>query len=215
MATSASGSNSTTSGRRKRVVDKEKHRLELLEATAVVIAEFGVAGTTIDRIVNQSGLSRGMINLHFKSKENLFRELLLHMAEKYTKHWNSALDEAGEGPLERISALVSSDFSPKIMNTVDSAVWTAFRAEARNQDEIRVLIDTRDTAFCRTLLSICAELAARYNPKADPNIIADAIANLLEGYLLDYHLNPNGFDPEWAKKVCMTVLRAYFGIEAR
>lgn len=53
-----------------REASKAKIRAHLLDSAAEAIFQFGYRGTTIANIQHLSGLSRGMINLHFKSKDN-------------------------------------------------------------------------------------------------------------------------------------------------
>lgn len=47
-------------------------RRELLEAATTLFAERGLAGTTMDEIARQAGVSRGAVYHHFSSREDLF-----------------------------------------------------------------------------------------------------------------------------------------------
>lgn len=194
---------------RKRVIDKSGHRIELLDATARVIAAHGIAGTTIDRIQQESRLSRGMINLHFVSKENLFLELLRHLGEKYVANWRKAIAGEGLSPIDRLRSLIRSDFSQGSLNEIDSAVWICFRAEAPHHEDIRRLVGTRDTMFGRELVSCFNELQAQGRLRVRPEIASEALLNLLEGYQLDFHVNQTSFDRERAATVCLEVVRCF------
>lgn len=198
---------------KKRIQKKEKHSLILLEATAWVVAEFGLSGTTIDRIQDRSGLSRGMINLHFGSKENLMLALLRHLNEKYRDFYSEALLNAEGSAYEKLGALIRSDFSVDIMNKIDSAVWLSFRAEARHNPEIHALAGTREGLFNKAVLQCCQGIAKDHPSDHDPAIVAEVLENLLEGLLLDYHMNQDDFDRAHAIRLCMDTVDAFFGIK--
>ena len=200
--------------KKKRVIDKDRHRIKLMEATARVIAKYGIAGATIDRIHAESQLSRGMINLHFKSKENLYLELVKHMGQAYVAHWQSAIADRSLPAIDRLRALISSDFAPEVMNEVDSAVWIAFRAETRIRDEIRAFVGTRDKMFGDAILNCFRELARTEPCLVPPDIAAEALTNLLEGFLLDYTMNQSDFDRARAVTVCMGLVYACIGRKA-
>jgi len=49
---------------------------KILEAARDEFALFGLAGARIDRIAERSGVNKAMIYYHFKSKENLYQEII-------------------------------------------------------------------------------------------------------------------------------------------
>ena len=55
-----------------RAVAKERRREQLIKATINCIAKRGIAGTTMADVTNDAGLSSGIVNLHFQSKDKLF-----------------------------------------------------------------------------------------------------------------------------------------------
>ena len=50
---------------------REQIRLRLIEATIRSIVEIGLPDTTVSSIMERAGLSRGMLHLHFGSKDEL------------------------------------------------------------------------------------------------------------------------------------------------
>ena len=63
------------------------HRSEagLIQSTINCIANRGIAGTTMADVTKDAGLSLGIVNLHFKSKEKLFEETLRFVSDEYAK----------------------------------------------------------------------------------------------------------------------------------
>ncbi len=190
---------------------KERHRLSLIEATADAIAEHGLAAVSVSRILEKAGLSRGMVNLHFSSKNNLLLAVAEQFSEDYTRHWIAAMDRAGARPEARLRAIIDADFDPAVLNRRTMAVWFAFRGEAHSSPEYMPYIDSRDARMQQTITSICRELCeAGGNISTDPQIAALSIIALLEGLWTDYYLHPDRFDRDTARAVVLHTARAFF-----
>ena len=194
-----------------REATKERHRRALIKATADAILEHGLAQVSISRILERAGLSRGMINLHFQSKTNLMIEVLRQASDDYVAHWQRALDAAGPRPEERLRAIVEADFDPAVLNRRMMAIWTAFRSEAQSRPDYLPFIDSRDSRLHGTLEQICVELChGGAYPAVDPKLAAQAFTALLEGLWNDFHLYPDGFDRNEARRVVLHMARAFF-----
>jgi AcrR family transcriptional regulator len=190
---------------------KERHRRALIEATADAIAEHGLAKVSVSRILDKAGLSRGMVNLHFSSKNNLLRAVAQQFSEDYTSHWIVAMESAGSRAEARLRAIIDADFDPVVLNRRTMAVWFAFRSEAHSSPEFMPFIDSRDAKMQRTITSICRELCERgANPGTDPQIAALSIIALLEGLWTDYYLHPDRFDRDTARAVVLHTAHAFF-----
>jgi len=190
---------------------KARHRRALIEATADAIAEHGLAAVSVSRILEKSGLSRGMVNLHFSSKNNLLLSVAEQFSEDYTRHWIVAMEGAGIRPEAQLRAIIDADFDPVVLNRRTMAVWFAFRGEAHSSPEFMPFIDSRDAKMQRTITSICRELCKRgANPGTDPQIAALSIIALLEGLWTDYYLHPDRFDRDTARAVVLHTARAFF-----
>lgn len=202
--------------KKKRKVDKDLHREVLLEATASVILKYGVSGATISRIQEESGLSRGMINLHFQSKENLIRELAIHMTQEYNDAWQSFTSQApqavstAEDAAARLQALFETDFSKAVLNERSARLTFAFRAEPDLQALGTGYIETRGTDLHDHVRSCCLVLCEACGTRGDPEKVAMAIMSLLEGLWTDFHAHPDEFSRENAVEICRTTARAFF-----
>ena len=196
---------------RQRDATKEKHRRALIDATADVILDHGLAQVSVSRILDRAGLSRGMINLHFQSKNNLLLEVLRQASEDYVAHWKAALDQAGSAPEDRLGAVIAADFDPAVLNRRMMAIWIAFRGDAAARVEYLPFIDSRDTRIHSELIAICTELcAAGPYPGVQPKLAAHALTAALEGLWNDFHLYPERFDRDEARAVVLHMARAFF-----
>lgn len=197
--------------RRARDVTKERHRRVLIEAAADAILEHGLANVSVSRILERAGLSRGMVNLHFRSKANLLVEVVRHYSDAYGTHWQAAMAAAGPRPEDRLRALIAADFDAAVLNRRMMAVWTAFRGEAQTSPAYMPFIDSRDTRLHAAITAICADLvAAGPYPSVDPALAAMAFLAVLEGLWNDFHLYPDRFDRDAARAVVLHMARAFF-----
>ena len=90
-----------TDGRRRRRADT---RQRLYEAAVELIAEQGFSATTVDDIALRAKVAKGTVYYNFKSKNDLFEELLRHGIGLLTDAFREAVD--GLPPREAVAALV-------------------------------------------------------------------------------------------------------------
>jgi AcrR family transcriptional regulator len=72
-----------TGGKRRQIRPKAERRQQLIDATIRCIAQHGLSAVTMQMVTREAGLSVGIANLHFESKDNLLRETLRFVAEEY------------------------------------------------------------------------------------------------------------------------------------
>jgi TetR/AcrR family transcriptional repressor of bet genes len=208
--------NGTNTRPHKRTATKDKHREALLSATARVVMQHGISGTTISKIQQESGLSRGMINLHFKTKENLILALASQLGDRYNQAWQNSADYNDHpvtSPFEaadRLRNLFKTDMSQGVMNEEAAKLSFVFRAERKLQNAYPHYIDTRHSMLEMAVQECCEILCAATGSQEKATHVATAILCLLEGFWTDYHMHPNKFDRDEALAVCTTVCRAFF-----
>ena len=91
----------TTDGRSRR---REDTRQRLFEAAVELIAEQGFSATTVDDIALRAKVAKGTVYYNFKSKTDLFEELLRHGIGLLTADFRTAV--ADRPPREAVAALV-------------------------------------------------------------------------------------------------------------
>lgn len=90
-----------TDGRTRRRADT---RQRLYEAAVELIAEQGFSATTVDDIALRAKVAKGTVYYNFKSKNDLFEELLRHGVGLLTDEFRAAV--AGLPPRAAVAALV-------------------------------------------------------------------------------------------------------------
>ncbi|MFF7180605.1 TetR family transcriptional regulator [Streptomyces sp. NPDC008121] len=80
-------------------------RAKLYEAAVTLIAEQGFSATTVDEIAERAGVAKGTVYYNFKSKTELFEELLRHGVGLLTASLRDAAEETEKRGGSRVDAL--------------------------------------------------------------------------------------------------------------
>ena len=89
-------------------------------------------------------MSHGIVNFHFRSKDQLLLETLRHLTEEYRGVWTRAVEKAGPGLAERLAAHFLADLDPAVCTRKKLAVWHAFYGEAKSRPLYRAICDASD-----------------------------------------------------------------------
>ena len=116
-----------------RSLSKQARRKQLIEATIKCIADKGLSGTTMADVTQQAGLSLGIVNLHFQTKEKLLIETLSYISNEYTTGLNEIFNDEKLTTEQKILAHINFDFSRKITDRNKLAVWFAFWGETKSR----------------------------------------------------------------------------------
>lgn len=168
-----------------RKLSRETRRQQLIDATIEVIAVKGYARTTLTDVANRAGLSHGLVNFHFQTKERLLSETLLFLAEEYRQNWTQALDEAGPSPAHRLDAMLRADFNPTICTDAKLSAWCAFWGEAQCRPLYQEQCGSNDAAYLQALETLCTDLKAEGSYGFDPVRAARVLRVTTEGVWLD------------------------------
>jgi AcrR family transcriptional regulator len=76
-------SRSRATGERRR--DPEQKRAQIAAAAAALFAERGYAGATTARIARRAGVSEGIVFHHFRSKRDLFRQVVSDYGREFVR----------------------------------------------------------------------------------------------------------------------------------
>ena len=195
---------------RDRAQAKVFYRQTIIDATIRAIARHGFAGVSVSRLMQYSGLSRGMVNLYFVSKESLLFEVLRHLARSYRSSWQKALEGAGASAKERLWAIIEHDIDRGGVDQDWLVAWLSYRREAISKPSYRPYCDPREADFHRAVLGACRELASERGHAIKAQDAALGIVYLLEGLWIDWALNPRRFRRAEARAVCQLALHGLF-----
>jgi AcrR family transcriptional regulator len=196
--------------KRGRKASKETRRLQLIEATIDSLAKRGYSETTMADVADGAGLSRGIVNFHFESKEKLLVATLQHMADEYSAHWRATLQKAGDDPAQQLYALVTGDFDRTICNKRKLAAWCAFWGEAKSRPTYQALCGANDEAYQNVFVDLCRKLKEHGSYSFDPYSTALGLSAMLEGLWLRLMMGSEDVTREIAQQAAAEFLVSVF-----
>ncbi len=150
-----------------RVNVKDKRKQQLMEANIASIAKRGLADTTIAHVSKGAGMSRGIVNFYFTSKEKMMQETLAFMADEVTAAWTEAVKAGREKNHESLmiaESILRVLMGDRLCSNKRMAVWAAFIGHAGTHASLTRIIRTMDDALTAQLKKLWQE--AGYEPKA-------------------------------------------------
>ncbi len=183
-----------------RTESREVRRQQLINATIESIAKHGISGTTMTTVTGFAGLSIGLVNFHFKTKETLFEETLRFLAEEHRDQWKKSYNKAELAPEAKLLAIVDAHFHPKICSRKKLSVWFGFYGEAKNRANYRKIMHKMDPERWEQSKRLCAQIIADGGYEhADAEVVADTLEGLYDGYCLNILIYPGDYSREDAK----------------
>ncbi|WP_198389293.1 TetR/AcrR family transcriptional regulator [Roseovarius faecimaris] len=193
--------------------DPERHREALITATLDLIAEIGVPETTVSRIIERAGLSRGMIHLHFGGKDQLLIAAAQSFSASFSAEMETQLACAGDDPADVILTAIEAEMSAPLMNERSARIWHAFRGIANPSPEIAHECGTRGGLARDALLRAFRQLAKETRAPDPETLAQDASYGtmaLLEGVYVDYLANTGRFSRTDALRAIRRYLAGLF-----
>lgn len=185
---------------------RAKRRSQLIDATMKCIARRGIGGTTLSDVATEVGLSQGIVNLHFESKDNLLKETLETLAGEYRSQFERALSRASESPATGLQALMELDLSPGICQPAKLAVWFAFWGEVKSRPTYRKICDEIDSYYDRVVERLCAEIIAEGGyDHITAGQAATALTAMTNGLWLSCLISPQ----EWSRHAALDAIMSY------
>ncbi|PPR50094.1 MAG: HTH-type transcriptional regulator BetI [Alphaproteobacteria bacterium MarineAlpha5_Bin10] len=151
-----------------------------------------------------AGLSQGIVNFHFKTKELLLIETLKFISNEYLASFQKRLQKAGDDPQKQIISIIDHDFDKKICNRDKIAVWYTFLGEAKFKPVYMQICKERDEYYSGTIFSIFSILI---NKEKNTNLSAKKLTSCLlaltMGLWLDQLVDSENFIRQEAREICV------------
>ena len=167
---------------------RTKVRERILSSAAKLVARRGVAATSMDRIVKESGLSKGAIYGHFGSKEGL----LLALEERTLEERVKASDRespALASSAERLRGLLRSVISePTRVGRERTRLMLQLNASAAQTPSLRQRIGDRYERVHERFRDLLAAgvRSGEFRRDLDPEAASTALLALLDGVMVDW-----------------------------
>jgi len=179
----------------KRTARREQRRRQLIDATMKCIARKGMGSTTLADVAGEAGLSQGIVNLHFKSKNNLLKETLRHLADEYKAQFNKTFEKSGPDAADKLLELMALDLRPSICDRRKIAVWFAFWGEVGQRPTYRKICDESDRYYDEVVEGLAETIIAEgAYTGVTASSVALALTSMTNGMWLSCLISPGSFD---------------------
>ncbi|MDG1430744.1 MAG: TetR/AcrR family transcriptional regulator [Paracoccaceae bacterium] len=162
---------------KKRTAPKEVRRKQLIMAAIDSISKRGFSDTTLRHVTEAAGLSHGVVNYHFDSKEALYDATLGYLAQEHYGMWSRYLADAGNDAAQQLESIIRADFDKKICTHTKLAVWFAFWGQAKYRPNYIKIHNKYDNERDQHILELCSQLIAS---GGYTNLEAERAARMIE-----------------------------------
>lgn len=182
-------------------------RKALLEdAARACMARGGIREFTVDRIVAEAGVSRGLITHHFGSMDGL----LVAVYARMYREWIEAIMEPRPG-FTRLEAIIEALVSPRLFSRDTSNVWLTLWGEIANNPVLREAHRTLYSEYRSTIAEALAEAAAANGREIDAERVASTLICLIDGFGVQRCVEPSLLTEDDARSSCWAFLRPLVG----
>jgi len=184
----------------------DKRRLDLIDAGIQCLGQGGMTAFPIGRICMQAGVSRGLVNHHFTSKNELLICIYSSMTEYLIR------TPGNDSALQQISRFIENSFDADSFDKSSLRAWLSIWGEVATNPALKSLHQDRYEIYKRQLASALTTIARANKLKIDATGIARQLIALIDGLWLEYCLHSEGFSLETAKKDCYRFLEVSTGL---
>ena len=193
-----------------RIANKQSSNLKLISSAIKSISEKGISETTMSDVSQGAGLSQGIVNFHFTSKELLLIETLKFISNEYLQSFQNCLKKSGSNPCKRIIAIINNDFSKKICSRDKIALWFTFFSEVKFKPAYHQICKERDLYYQKITEDIFRELIKLEKSKISLTNVSNGLQALVMGLWLDQLEDPDTFKRKQAKQICFNFIKSNF-----
>ncbi len=188
-------------------------RARVIEATRTLINRQGFRNTTINDVIEATGVKKGNLYFHFPSKEDLALSILKEVEEEFFVFMAENL--RGKGPLEKLSNFFDAIFEKhRSVGFVGGCIVGNIALEMSDHNEhfssiIKRVFQRWTTATAELLKEARKSGALKTN--ISPSVLAKTIVGTVEGGIMMSRVSKDERD----LKNCLDSLRTLLGIQTR
>lgn len=179
---------------------RETRRLQIMQAALELFAREGFHSSSVARIAEYAGISKGLLYNYFTSKENLLDSIMAHGIEKFHGIFSEIQDEL--------------DTPEELMTYIHGG----FALIRREPDFYRLMfivffqpgvMDATQNQYRETLDHLTRDIAIYFEKKGDPNPIEKArlLGNTIDGVGLHYFMSPESVDLDKMEKIIFELFK--------
>jgi AcrR family transcriptional regulator len=190
----ASGTFEPLTAERRRAMTRQ----HLLDAAAIVFARSGFHGATLDEVAATAGFTKGAVYSNFKSKDDLFLELVDDRIDRQFAVVSEILESGSHDAAEQFPRIREIFRSDMFWDATFGTLWLEFVLYARRNPEAQAKLAAsveRSRAQVQALIEHEYEIIG-VRPRYPTRDLAEISLALFNGLGIDRLVNPSSVDDE-------------------
>ncbi|CAB3967708.1 MULTISPECIES: TetR family transcriptional regulator C-terminal domain-containing protein [Burkholderia] len=180
----------------------------IIDATMRCIARYSYSETTIDRICAEAKVSRGLINHHFQSKDELMAQTYKRLASDLLDVSRAAAANA-TGPEDKLDAIIKVCFAAPVFAPKNVKVWLGFWSVAHSDPVIRKAHKELYAGYRQALKKLFDQIAEVRGGTVDSDLAALTLTAVIDGFWLELARDPTSFTAADALASCLRVVDTF------
>ena len=176
-------------------------RDSLIAATLRVVAEEGIESTTLAKICEAAGVSRGLANHYFQSKE----ELLLIAFQKLLDDLGEVTRRASreqENPTRKLFAIINAIFKSEFFNSTARAAYLCFWTASLSNQQFARINRANYARYHSSIARLFEKAAKQRDVDVNANRAAIGLVGMIDGLWVDLSIGVDNFTPDDAVVAC-------------
>ncbi len=200
---------STNRSRQKQITRKK-----LLNATIDIIADEGLSGVTMAKVAGRTGLSRGICNFHFETKDHLMLEAFRMLYLEHESAWRETLSNVDEDPVSRLKTLLETLLLPPIADHKKLAVWMAFWGVTPHRQTYLEIGESIDLEYEKAVEELLRQLSGGEETIHGMSLraISFSLTCMIDGFWVNYLISPGCLAPLEAVDACLAFRSRFFTV---
>lgn len=164
-------------------------RQDLVEAAYLTFLEHGMQGMTMARIGERAGMSHGIVNYYFKTKDELLGAVMRKSVMSVMGEVLRRLRLAST-PRERVSAIIAGNFPPELFTLEIARAWVSYYAMMGQSAEFERVQRAADFRLASNLTHALKQMTDDTTAKD----IAQSVMMMIDGAWLRHARSYDGVD---------------------
>lgn len=176
---------------------KAIRRDELMDAAIEVVGTEGLNAATVAMIASRAGMSTGLVNHYFESKEELLALAMRNLSNLIRRDILDLMPP-DPTPQQRLKAIIDGSFQPQHFRGAKRMAWMQFMIAAQSEPRIKHLYALTGARFVSNIRYAIRPLV----PAGDVEDASDGIAALIDGFFWEIAGDYAEDDFERARRIC-------------
>ncbi|GED68761.1 HTH-type transcriptional regulator PksA [Brevibacillus reuszeri] len=192
-----------------KLIDHEKRREQIAEATWRIILERGMEGATVRNIAKEAGLSLGALRHYFATQDELLIYAMTLVKERATARIAKIASQEPFTPKEQIIRLLLELVPTNQEKMAEAEVWFAFTAYFRHKQGVFDAMHDGIYAGLQKVMNY-AEQVGLLPKKMDKELETEKLYAIVDGLALHALLDPKRLDGKQMERILVQHLTELF-----